>query len=152
MLGSLEEYAAQHPAAETEEERAEREERAQAYTDQQAARQRFLELKESIMQQLQQGAAPEIILYHAIEAIGTVSKDPEYTRAGQDILSRCYDEARQQSLLIDTKEIAARKLEAMREKYNADMIKTIRGKLKKHRQIERGLLDALQALNAPEDE
>lgn len=152
MIGSLEEYAAQHPAIETEQERAEREESAREYADGQAARRRVFELKESVMQQLQQGTAPEIILYNVIDAIGVICNDKEYTRAGQEILSRCYEGARQQSLLMDTKAEAARKLEEMRDKYNADMIKTIRGKLKKHRQIERGLLDALQALNAPEDE
>ena len=63
MGKTLEEYAAQHPQQEPERERQAIADTARSYQDRQQEREAVEQLKASIAQQMQEGNAPQYILY-----------------------------------------------------------------------------------------
>lgn len=126
---NLEEYAALHP------------ETQQAPEEQQASTAKSLferkeeieeadRLKESILQQLQEGNAPEFILYPAIKAIGLLSADREWTEAARLILDKLYGDMAQKSLFVDEVAVKGRRLEALRKEYAAKNINGVKRALK----------------------
>lgn len=148
MGKSLEEYAAQHPQQEPERERQAIAETARSYQDRQQERETVEQLKTSIAQQLQEGNAPETILYTALRAIGILTHDEAWTEAQQQALDSIYADLAQQSLLTDNAAIAAARLEAMQTQYNEKLRRQLTTQLTGYRRIERALREALQAVNA----
>ena len=136
---NLAEYAAKHPQDEPQQET------ARSYHDRQQERERVEQIKESIAHQLKAGNAPQYILYPALEAIGILTHDPEWTQAGQKALDTVYDDLAQQSMLTDTAAVAARRLDTMQQQYNDRLRRQLRSQLNGYRRIEKALQDALQA-------
>ena len=102
------------------------------------------------MQQLEQGNAPETILYTALRAIGLLTHDAEWTEAGKQTLDRVYADLAQQSFLTDNAAIAAHRLEQMQNDYNDKLRRQLTRNLNGYRRIEKALQEALQAVNALE--
>lgn len=150
MAKSLEEYAAQHPQQEPERERQSIQEAAKTYQDRQQERERIEQLKASIMRQLEQGNAPQYILYTAIKAIGLLTQDAAWTEAAQKTLDSVYADLAQQSFLTDNAAIAAQRLETMQTDYNDKLRRQLTRQLNGYRRIEKALQEALQAVNAIE--
>ena len=149
---TLEEYAAQHPQTEPERERQAIAGTARRFREQMQERQTVDQLKESIVQQREQGNAPELILYTALRAIGLLTHDDQWTEAGQKSLDAVYSDLAQQSLLTDNAAIAAHRLETMQTAYNEKMRRQIIRSLTEYRRIERALQEALQAIDAIEEQ
>ena len=150
MGKSLEEYAAQHPQQEPERERRSITETARTYTKRQEERAEVEKLKAGILQQLEQGNAPQYILYTALKAIGILTHDPEFAEAGQKTLDNVYADLAQQSFLVDNAAIAAARLETMQTDYNDKLRRQLQKNLNGYRRIEKALTEALQAVNALE--
>lgn len=150
MGKSLAEYAAQHPQQEPERERQAIAETARSYQDRQQEREQVEQLKASIAQQIQEGNAPQYILYTALQAIGILTHDEEWAQAGKQTLDSVYADLAQQSLLTDNAAIAAQRLDAMRAAYNEKLRRQLKTQLNGYRRIEKALQEALQAVNALE--
>jgi len=148
MAKTLEEYAAQHPQQEPERERQAIAETAQTYRERQQEREQAEQLKASILQQLEQGNAPQYILYTAIKAIGILTHDAEWAEAGRQTLDTVYADLAQQSLLTDNAAIAAQRLDTMQAEYNDKLRRQLQRNLNGYRRIEKALTEALQAVNA----
>lgn len=150
MGKTLKEYAAQHPQQEPEREREQMRSTTEAIKDRQQEREQAERLKESILQQLEQGNAPESILYTAIKVIGLLSSDPGFAEAGQRCLDAVYADLAQQSLLVDNAAVAAHRLETMRHDYNKKLKTSLTRQLNGYRRIADALLKALQAVDEVE--
>ena len=150
MGKTLAEYAAQHPQPEPERERQAIDETARSYRTQMQEREQVEGLKSSILQQMEQGNAPETILYTALRAIGILTNDAEWTEAGKQALDSVYADLAQQSLLTDNAAIAAHRLKQMQADYNDKLRRQLTQKLNGYRRIEKALQEALQAVDALE--
>lgn len=150
MGKSLAEYAAQNPMQEPERERQAIEETARSYREQMQERETVEGLKASILQQLEQGNAPETILYTALRAIGILTHDEQWMEAGKQTLDKVYADLAQQSFLTDNAAIAAHRLEQMQADYNDKLRRQLTRNLNGYRRIEKALQEALQAVNALE--
>ena len=150
MGKTLEEYAAQHPQQEPERERQAIADTARSYQDRQQERETVEQLKASIAQQMQEGNAPQYILYTALRAIGILTHDEEWTAAQTQTLDSVYADLAQQSLLTDNAAIAAARLDTMQAQYNEKLRRQLKTQLNGYRRIEKALQDALQAVNALE--
>lgn len=148
MGKSLAEYAAQHPQQEPDRERQAIADTAQSYRERQQEREQAEQLKASIAQQLQEGNAPQYILYTAIKAIGLLTHDEEWTEAQNQALDSIYEDLAQQSLLTDNAAIAAQRLDTMKKQYNDKMRRQLTTQLNGYRRLEKALQEALQAVNA----
>lgn len=113
MGKSLAEYAAAHPLPVPDPDRQAMKATARNYRERQQDRETVEQLKESIMQQLEQGSAPQFILYPALKAIGILTNDQAWTDKGQKILDSVYADLAQQSLLTDNAAVAAQRLDQM---------------------------------------
>ena len=143
---SLEEYAKLHPMPEP----AERETMAAAvrtWAERQEEREQAEQLKRSILEQLQSGNDPQLILYAAIKCIGLYSADAEFTEQAQGCLDSVYSDLMQQSLLTDNAAIAAERLAAMQSEYNAKLRRSINRQLAGYRRITAALNEALAEIN-----
>ncbi len=146
MRKSLEEYAERNQRPEPEQERRTMEETARTYTERRQELEAVEELKTSIMQQLEQGNAPELILLTAIRAIGILTHDEQWTNRGRQIIESVYNDLAQQSLLTDNAAIAAQRLERMQSDYNDKMRKRIQQSFRGYRKLEKALNEAWNAL------
>lgn len=146
MAKSLEQYARENPTAEPEQEREQRERITKDYHERQQERQDIERIKEGILSQLEQGTAPQYILYPALQAIGILTHDEAWTKQGQAILDKVYEDLGQQSFLVDNEAVAAERLDQMQAEYNARLKKQIKTRLNEHKKIERALYEALDAI------
>lgn len=150
MAKSLAEYAAENPQ---EMPAAEREQMQHTATMKEQERERRQEraqidrLKASILAQLEQGNAPQYILYTALETIGLLSHDEEFTTTGKKCLDNIYADLAQQSLLTDNAAIAAARIEEMQNSYNDRLRRQLEKQLNGYHKIAKGLNDALAALD-----
>ena len=150
MGKSLEQYAAEHPTAEPEQERRQREQTLKDYHERQQERQEVDRLKEGILSQLKQGTEPQYILYPALKAIGILTNDKAWTQQGQDILDSIYEDLGQQSLLVDNEAVAAERLKENRREFNEKLRKQTEAQLRKYKAVERALYDTLKAIQEAE--
>lgn len=148
---SLDEYAALHPQTRPEREQAAMLDTANTIKDRRQERERAEQLKASMLKQLDQGNAPQSILYTAITAIGLLTHDEAWTEAAQGALDTVYADLAQQSLLIDEATIAAERLEQMQIEYNAKLRRQLNRQLSGYQRIAKGLNEALAALNGLEE-
>lgn len=143
------EYAQQNPGTQEppQEAQAIRDE-AQAYQQREARREAVTRLKESILQQLEQGNAPQLILYTALKAIGEATGDPDFTETATEYLDIVYGDLMQESFLIDNAAVAAKRLEDQRNKYLEKLKKQLSQQLRGMAKLERALHDAMDAAQA----
>lgn len=144
------EYADNNPAQEAPQEPQKAKRVTRTYKEAQEQKEAAEGLKESIAQQLQQGNAPQFILYTAIKAIGLLTNDPEWQEAQAAILDGIYSDLMQQSFAVDNEAIAKQRLDQMQEAYNDKLRRQLLRSLNGYKQIEKGLNDALNALNTME--
>lgn len=126
-------------------------ETAQAYRDRQDRQQDIDRLKESILQQLEQGNAPQLILYTALTAIGTATGDESFTEAATGHLDRVYGDLMQESFITDNAAIAAHRLDDMRAEYMDKLRQQVTRNLKGIARLEKALRDAQEAIAAFDD-
>lgn len=149
MAKTLEEYAAAHPIPEPARPRAEG---AGGYSDYLQRREQVQRMKDSIAQQLQQGAAPQTILYTAIKAIGILTADDPWSAAALESLDSVYADLAQQSMLADNDLIAAQRLDAMREQFATTTRRQLYRQQAAAGKLQRAITEALQALEEIEPE
>ena len=147
MARGLFDYAEQNPAGEPPQETRALRETVRTYREAQAQRETAEELKKSISQQITGGNAPQYILYTAISAIGLLTNDPGWTEEQRGRLDAVYDDLRQQSFITDNEEIAAHRLAEMQRAYNSKLRKSLERNLNGYKRIEKGITEALKALN-----
>lgn len=121
---------------------------AQTYRDRQERQQDIDRLKESILQQLAQGNAPQLILYTALKAIGTATDDDEFTETATGYLDRVYGDLMQESFLHDNAAIAAKRLEEQRADYMEKLRRQLDRNIKGIAKLERTLREAQDAIDA----
>lgn len=152
MSIGLFEYAQQNPGTqEPPQEAAAIRETAQTYRDRQERQQDVDRLKTSIMQQLEQGNAPQLILYTAVKAIGTATSDPEFTETATGYLDRVYGDLMQESFLTDNAAVAAQRLEDQRAEYMAKLRRQLDRNLKGIAKLDRAMQEAREAIAAFDD-
>ena len=144
---SLDEYAVQNPMQEPQQEAQSIQDTAQIYRDRQERQQDISRLKDSITNQLEQGNAPQYILYTAIQAIGILTQDEQWAEAGKQFLDNVYADLAQGSFLVDNAAVAAYRLEDMKAAYNEKLRRQLTRDLNSYRRIEKALQEALQAVN-----
>ena len=111
-------YAQQNPDIEAPQHEAQAiRDTAQTYRDQQERQEKLDQLKAGILQQLEQGDAPQFILYTALKAIGTATNDSNWTETATGYLNAVYSDLMQESFIDDNAAIAAKRLDAQRAEY-----------------------------------
>lgn len=90
---------------------------AQTYRDRQERQEKLNQLKAGILQQLEQGDAPQLILYTALKAIGIATADNEWTETATGYLDSIYSDLMQESFIDDNAATAAKRLEEKRAEY-----------------------------------
>lgn len=152
MGKSLEQYAAENPTAEPEQERQQREEITRKHRDRERERQEVDRLKDQILSQLKQGTAPQYILYAALSLIGILTQDDSWTKQGREILDGVYSDLWQESFLVDNEAVAAQRLEDMQREYNSKLKKQTTTQLQRYKKIEQALQDILKTIEQLEPE
>ncbi len=111
-------YAQQNPDIQAPQQEAQAiRDTAQTYRDQQERQQAVEKLKAAILQQFEQGDAPQLILYTALKAIGTATADNTWTETATGFLNTVYGDLMQESFIDDNAAIAAKRLEDQRAEY-----------------------------------
>ena len=141
---SLAEYAAQHP----QEEPAQQAAPIRTYREAAQDRETVEQIKAGISQQLAQGNAPQYILYSALRAIGILTQDPAWAKAGIAALDSVYADLAQQSMLVEESSAAADRLAQMQADYCQKTRRQIRQSLTKLEKLQRALSEAERAVNA----
>jgi IS30 family transposase len=147
MGKSLAEYAAANPQQEPEQEREAMHQTSETIKDRQLEREQAAQLMQSIHTQLEQGNAPQTILYTAITTIGLLAHDKEWAESAQTSLDAIYTDIAQQSLLVSEATMATHRLSQMQEDYNAKLRMQLTRQLSGYQRIAKGLSEALDALN-----
>lgn len=144
MKKGLFDYAEKHPAGAPPQE-IEIEQKSAA--ERQAKDQEAADLKESISHQIEQGNAPQYILYTAIKAIGLLTSDDAWSEKNLTALDSVYDDLRQESFLVDNAAIAKARLDEMRTQYNAKLKRQINAQLNGYRKLSDALTEAYRIVN-----
>ena len=147
MAKSLAEYAAQNPQPEPLQEPQAIAGASRSYNDRIAERDQVERIKTSIAQQLQEGSAPQYVLYSALRAIGILTHDEAWAETQEKALDSVYSDLAQQSLLTDNAAIAAERLDAMQADYNAKLRRQLQRQIGGYKRIARALNEALNAVN-----
>jgi hypothetical protein len=145
---SLEQYAAEHPQQEPEQ--IGTPQTINPYREREQLREQAAQAKASIMQQLEQGNAPQTVLYTAITAIGQLTHDPQWAAAATQILDSVFEDLAQQSLLTDNAAVAAQRLDTMQAEYIGKLRRQLQRSQTGYKRLEKALQEALQAVNAIE--
>lgn len=151
MGRSLAEYAAENPRPEPVQDRRAMDETARTYIERKQELETVEELKGVIMEQLEQGNAPELILLTAVRAIGIFTHDMAWMEAAQSIIDGVYADLAQQSLLVDNATIAAQRLDKLKEEYNRKTRKKLEQSIRGYSRLEKALNAALRALSELDD-
>ena len=152
MSLGLFDYAQQNPDIQEPQQEAQAiRETAQTVRAAQEMQQDIDRLKTSILQQLEQGNAPQLILYTALTAIGAATGDDEFTETATGYLDRVYGDLMQESFLTDNAAIAAQRLEDQRADYMAKLRRQLDRNLKGMAKLERALREAQDAIAAFDD-
>lgn len=147
---TLEEYAKLHPMQEEPAQQEETKAAVRTWSERQREQQQAEQLKRSILNQLQGGNDPQLILYTALKCIGLYSSDTEFTEQAQSYLDTVYADLMQQSLLTDNAAVAAERLEKMQTDYNGKLRRSINKQLAGYRRIAAALNDALNQIDSME--
>ena len=118
MSFGLFDYAQQNPdTQEPQQEARAIRDTAQTYRDRQDRQEQVDRLKRNILQQFEQGDAPQIILYTALKAIGAATNDDEWAETAKGHLDSVYGDLMQESFAVDNAAIAAERLNKKRHEY-----------------------------------
>ncbi len=147
MRMTLQEYAAAHPSQEPPQEQQAIAAAARSHEDRQQAQEEVKQIKDTITYQLEQGIAPQFVLYGALKAIGILTLDEEWAEAGKRQLDAIYKDLAQESLVIDNAAIAAQRLETMKTDYNEKLKRQLQRNLSGYRKVSAALEEALKAIN-----
>lgn len=102
------------------------------------------EQKARILDALKLGQDPGQILFAALECIGTITADPEWTQAGREILGRIYEGLEQADLFRDDDRIKAERLEALADEQRAKTRATLQRAISKAQKLQAEAEKALQ--------
>lgn len=148
---SLEEYAAQNPMEEPEEERRGRERINRTIKERQEIADKAEYYKDSIAEQLDGGNAPQYILYTAIKCIGLLTDDDEWAEEQANILDSVYEDLAQECIHIDTAAVEMFRLKTKKAEFH----KRVRGHLSKDlsacNKLQQALEKALEAVQIIDD-
>ena len=145
---SLEEYAARHPQATPPAVEAQAAATAAlSYRERLEEQAETERLKTAISRGLEQGSAPQFILYAALQAIGLLTHDKQWEQENCNLLDTCYAGLEQQSLLANTAAAEAERLEQMQAKYLDRIRKQLQANLSSCKKLEQELQKALAAAN-----
>lgn len=145
---TLEEYARLHPCQETSEQGNDLQQSAKSYRERKQERFEIDELKTGIISQLEQGNAPQFILYTAIHAIGLLTNDPEWEEAAAGHLDHVYGDLAQESLFNDRAAIAAKRLDDLSTQYRERLAKQLKNQAYGYQRVKRALDEAIAAVEA----
>lgn len=109
------------------------------------------EIKESISRQIEQGQAPQDILYNAIRAVGLLSNDPEWSERQREALGRVYPEIEQESLFVDREAQAAQRRETKIQDFIDKTRRQLNRQLKSCQSLQKTLEAALNDLAIMDD-
>jgi len=98
-------------------------------------------LKNKIMIHLERGEELHIILYHALNAVGLLSHDTNWSTAAKAHLDAIFEDLEQQSFIADNKAIAADRISKTAEEYNKKLKKNINTQLYRYQKIVQELGD-----------
>lgn len=118
------------------------------YRAQQERRESVERIKTSILQQLERGNAPELVLYSAIRAIGIATADEDFTRQASGYLDQVYGDLLQGSFLQDNVAVAAARLEELRSSYLDKLRSSIERQQRQVAKLSIALQEAGEALDA----
>ena len=142
-------YAQQNPDIQEPQQEAQAiRETAQTIRDREQRQQDIGKLKASILQQLDAGNAPQLILYTALKAIGTATNDDSWTETATGYLDRVYGDLMQESFLTDNAAVAAQRLEEQRAEYMDKLRRQLDRNLKGIGKLDRALQEARAAIEA----
>lgn len=142
-------YAQQNPDTQEPQQEAQAiRETAQTITDRETRQETIDRQKESILQQLEQGNAPQFILYTAVNAIGTATGDDAFIETATGYLNRVYGDLMQESFITDNAAIAAHRLDEQRAEYMEKLRRQLDRNLKGIAKLERTLREAQNAIAA----
>ena len=102
------------------------------------------EQKARILDALKLGQDPGQILFAALECIGTITADPEWAQAGQEILGRIYEGLEQADLFRDDDRVKAERLEALADEQRAKTRATLQRAISKAQKLQADAEKALQ--------
>lgn len=146
MPKSLSDFARENPVTLSPEEIQRAQEPARAYEQKYVEEQTILELKNSVLKQLQKGNPPQFILFTAVDLIGMLTRDEEWSNEANEILTGMYADLAQQSLFQSELTTAEERYTARQKVYNAKLEKQLKNQLSGYRNVEKALKDALTAL------
>ena len=149
---SLEEFAAQHPTEEPEEGQREREALKRTIKERREIEETTQRYKDSIENQLQQGNAPQYILYTAIKCIGLLTDDDEWAEDQLSILDLIYDDLAQQCIDIDVAAVEAFRLKERQQKYLETVFNHATRDIALFKKINQSLEDVLNAVQSVYDD
>lgn len=109
-------------------------------------------LKGNILQELEAGKDPQIILYTALKAIGILTNDPEFTEKTQGKLDGIYKDLAQLSFIEDNDKKAQERLEKMQADYNDKLRRSVRRQLNAYKKVQAALYEVLDAVDGTEPE
>lgn len=143
MAKSLAEYAAQNPMQEPPQAQ---QDTGKSYAERREEIEHAERLKDSIAQQIEQGADPQSILYTALRCIGLYANDAEWTTATQSALDSIYADLAQLSFTRDNAAIERERLQKLQEEYNTKLRQDIRRKIRGLDKVNRALFAVLEAV------
>ena len=143
MAKSLAEYAAQNPMPEPPQMA---QDTGKSYAERREELDQAARLKDSIAQQIEQGADPQSILYTALRCIGLYSNDTEWTTATQSALDSIYADLAQLSFTRDNAALERERLQKLQEEYNTNLRQDIRRKIRGLEKVNRALFAVLEAV------
>ncbi len=150
-MPTIDEYMAAHPEM-TEQPAPETEEVYRNPATLRKDHQEASRLMESISLQLEQGNAPQMILYTALRCIGLFSHDPDWAADQEAQLDRIYGDLMQESLLVDNTLIAQERHKAMAAEYNERATRQLKKQLAGYKKIMQNLGAALNAIEDMESQ
>ena len=150
-MPSLREYAALNPMDEPPQQAAERQQAEKDLARIQEEREKVERIKAAITAQMEQGTAPQYMLFGAIDCIETLTHDTGWGEPLKKRLDETYQDLAQESFLVDNAAIAAERLRKQQAEHNARLRRELTRQLAKQTAIEAALRGALRSLDELEN-
>ena len=141
-MPGLEEFMKRHPNKGTVDSGVK--ETADNYRQELADRERINCQKMAIIQQLEQGSAPQFILLTAIRTISLSTHDEEFERVSMESLKAIYGDLEQQSMDTERMAMQVLNLDQAKTDYQDKLQRRLEGELRRYKNIEKSLCDALK--------
>jgi hypothetical protein len=108
-------------------------------------------IKAAITAQMEQGTAPQYMLFGAIDCIETLTHDAGWGEPLKEKLNAIYHDLAQESLFADNAAIAAERLKKQQSEHNARLRRELTRQIAKQTAIEAALRGALRSLDELEN-